>query len=148
MRLLADLICGSGHWVAEVVDDKDQSAILSLRNDNTMILLQQTLFEDEMRATRRYDSLLDLWLVHLSNFICMNTCAVDNDLGLDWEFFAFWIIFIDTHATYDLSSIILYETFEFDVVGKCRTSLPWSIPINGSCKEGVQVHPRVVHLSL
>lgn len=148
MRLFGDFICGASHWMAEVVDDKYQSTILSLRHNNSVILLKQTLFEEEMSATRRYDSLFDLWLVHLANLISVNTRAVDNDLGLNGELFAFRIKFVYAHASYNLTCLVLDEAFEFDVVGESRARLSWSIPVHSRCKEGVKVHPRIMHLRL
>ena len=140
MRLFTELVCRSSHRVPEVVNYKDESAVLGLRNNDAMVLFKKAFLEHKMCATGCYNSLDGFRLVHLTNFVSVDTSAVDYNFCFNGELFALGVKFVNAHASNDFSSIIFYETFELNVVGESGTGLPRSVPINGSCKENVKVH--------
>lgn len=111
MRLVAELVSGSSHGMAEVVDDEDEPSVLRFRHDNTMVILEKPFLKNEVSATRRHNSLASFWLVHLPNLVSVHTRTVNNYFGLDREFFAFRVKLIHAHASDYLTTLILNETF-------------------------------------
>ena len=137
MRLVAQLVCGSSHGMAEVVDDENEPAILRFRHDDSVVVLEEPFFKNEMSATRRHNPLANIWLVHLSNLVGVHTCTINDYFGLDRELFTLRVKLIHAHAPNYLTTLVFNETFEFDIVGESGASLPLSIPIHCSCKESV-----------
>ena len=117
MRLVAELVSRSSHGMAEVVDDEDEPSVLRFRHDNAMVILEKPFLENEVSATRRHNPLVSIWLVHLPNLVSVHTRTVNNYFSLDREFFAFRVKLIHAHASHYLTTLVLNEAFEFDIVG-------------------------------
>lgn len=113
-----------------------------------MVLLEQALLEHEMSASAWNDTLLGLWVVHLTDVVRVDSCTVDNDLGFDGELFALRIEFVDTDASDDVSLIIFHEGLKFDVVGQSCSSHAWDEAIHSCSEQTVEVHAAVMHLRL
>ena len=146
VRLVADLIRSPRHRVPKVIDDENETAVFGFRDNYPVVLLQQALLEDEVGAARRHDSFGDGRLVHLSDFVRVDSSAVNDDLGLDRKLFGFGVELVNAHTPNDFSIFVLDEAPELNVVSQRGASLPLCKPVNSRCKESVQVHARVVHL--
>lgn len=117
MCLVAELVSGSSHGMAEVVDDENEPSVLRFRHDNAVVILKKPFLENEMSATRRHNPLANIWLVHLSNLVGVHTCTINDYFGLDRELFALRVKLIHAHASNYLTTLVFNETFEFDIVG-------------------------------
>ena len=146
VRFIADFICSPCHRMPKVIDDENETAVFGFGDDYPLILLQHALFKNEMGAAGWNDTFGEVWLVHLSDFVSVNTRAVHDNLGLDWELFAFRIKLVNAHTPNDFAIFIFDKAFELNVVRQRGASLPLCKPVNSRCKESVEVHARVVHL--
>ena len=109
MCVITEFIGSTRQYMVLIVKDKDQSAVRGLWDDNSIIFFQHALLKDQVSASRGYHALFSIRLVHLSDLVGVYTGTVDNDLGFDIEFFAFWIHLIDAGSADNLAIFVLNE---------------------------------------
>jgi len=137
----------SNHRVAHIIDDKNQSAILGLRNNNTMLERQSSFLEHNMCSSSSLNSLLNViiwsWAT-LPYTISMDSGTIDGNFALDFK--CLIIEKILQLRSNNFALFIFNKLLELNVISKRYSFHSRNVIINCGCKQAVQIHPRVNHL--
>jgi len=131
-----------------VIDHKKESSVSGLGNDYALVFPQKSLFKDQMRATARHNSRLEIWLCHLADHVAMHTGAVDHDLGFDLERLATGIHFIYAKNPSNFPSLIFNKLSHLDVISESSADLARGELVHSCGEKTVDAHAAVTHLRL